>query len=481
MKIEELSPKTLLTLSEFRRAAGIPLFLAHKLIVWGLISAVKMADGTYRVAETEVASTKEFLKNPWRKTKLFIKALGPGLITGAADDDPSGIGTYSSVGAKFGLGLLWAAFWLLPFMMAVQETCARIGIVTNKGLSGVLKKHYKKIVVAFFIVLLITANIVNIGADISAMAASLKLLIPINFILAAIIFAAFIIIIEVAIPYRLYAKFLKWLTLFLFSYIITGFIIHPAWLDIFKQALVPNLKFNNDFLFAMIAVFGTTISPYLFFWQTSEEVEKNNITSESGEKVNLTDRTAVMRTDVKTGMFLSNLVMFFIIFTTAQVLFKNGITDIDSAQQAALVLQPLAGNQAFLLFALGIIGTGLLAVPILAGSGAYALAELMGWREGLNKKFSVAKSFYLVIILSILIGLGLNFVGISPIKALYYAAFLNGVVAAPLLFVIMIVGNDKNIMGSETHPGWVKLFGWAAFIFSSLSIIALIFLKYVKI
>jgi len=481
MKIEELSPKTLLTLSEFRRAAGIPLFLAHKLIVWGLISAVKMADGTYRVAETEVASTKEFLKNPWRKTKLFIKALGPGLITGAADDDPSGIGTYSSVGAKFGLGLLWAAFWLLPFMMAVQETCARIGIVTNKGLSGVLKKHYKKIVVAFFIVLLITANIVNIGADISAMAASLKLLIPINFILAAIIFAAFIIIIEVAIPYRLYAKFLKWLTLFLFSYIITGFIIHPAWLDIFKQALVPNLKFNNDFLFAMIAVFGTTISPYLFFWQTSEEVEENNITSESGEKVNLTDRTAVMRTDVKTGMFLSNLVMFFIIFTTAQVLFKNGITDIDSAQQAALVLQPLAGNQAFLLFALGIIGTGLLAVPILAGSGAYALAELMGWREGLNKKFSVAKSFYLVIILSILIGLGLNFVGISPIKALYYAAFLNGVVAAPLLFVIMIVGNDKNIMGSETHPGWVKLFGWAAFIFSTLSIAALIFLKYVKI
>jgi len=481
MKIEELSPKTLLTLSEFRRAAGIPLFLAHKLIVWGLISAVKMADGTYRVAETEVASTKKFLKNPWRKTKLFIKALGPGLITGAADDDPSGIGTYSSVGAKFGLGLLWAAFWLLPFMMAVQETCARIGIVTNKGLSGVLKKHYKKIVVAFFIVLLITANIVNIGADISAMAASLKLLIPINFILAAIIFAAFIIIIEVAIPYRLYAKFLKWLTLFLFSYIITGFIIHPAWLDIFKQALVPNLKFNNDFLFAMIAVFGTTISPYLFFWQTSEEVEENNITSESGEKVNLTDRTAVMRTDVKTGMFLSNLVMFFIIFTTAQVLFKNGITDIDSAQQAALVLQPLAGNQAFLLFALGIIGTGLLAVPILAGSGAYALAELMGWREGLNKKFSVAKSFYLVIILSILIGLGLNFVGISPIKALYYAAFLNGVVAAPLLFVIMIVGNDKNIMGSETHPGWVKLFGWAAFIFSTLSIAALIFLKYVKI
>ena len=481
MKIEELSPKTLLTLSEFRRAAGIPLFLAHKLIVWGLISAVKMADGTYRVAETEVASTKKFLKNPWRKTKLFIKALGPGLITGAADDDPSGIGTYSSVGAKFGLGLLWAAFWLLPFMMAVQETCARIGIVTNKGLSGVLKKHCKKIVVAFFIVLLITANIVNIGADISAMAASLKLLIPINFILAAIIFAAFIIIIEVAIPYRLYAKFLKWLTLFLFSYIITGFIIHPAWLDIFKQALVPNLKFNNDFLFAMIAVFGTTISPYLFFWQTSEEVEENNITSESGEKVNLTDRTAVMRTDVKTGMFLSNLVMFFIIFTTAQVLFKNGITDIDSAQQAALVLQPLAGNQAFLLFALGIIGTGLLAVPILAGSGAYALAELMGWREGLNKKFSVAKSFYLVIILSILIGLGLNFVGISPIKALYYAAFLNGVVAAPLLFVIMIVGNDKNIMGSETHPGWVKLFGWAAFIFSTLSIAALIFLKYVKI
>lgn len=471
----------LFTLSEFRRELGIPLVLARKLVVWGYVKVVRTADGTIKITETELLETKEFLKNPWYKSRLFIKALGPGIITGAADDDPSGIGTYSSVGAQFGFGLLWLAPWLLPLMTAVQEACARIGIVTNKGLAGVLLRHYKKWAVFLVVLLLIIANVANIGADISAMTASIRLLVPVNFTVTAIVLTLLIIIFEITIPYRLYAKILKFLSLSLFAYIITGFVIHPDWMLVFKEALVPQLVLNKTYLFAIVAVFGTTISPYLFFWQTSEEVEEARSgakTDEEGHLIphKLTDRIAHMRTDVRTGMVFANLTFFFIVLTTAKVLAGNGITSIESAEQAALALKPLAGNQAFLLFALGIIGTGLLAIPVLAGSGAYALAELMNWREGLEEKFSRAKAFYSVITISIVIGLLINFIGINPMKALYYSAFLNGVIAVPLLYVIMIVGNDKKIMGSETHPAWVKFFGWSAFIFSAVAVLTMIVL-----
>lgn len=475
----------LFTLSEFRHEVGIPLVLTHKLVVWGLVKVVRTADGTVKVTESELIETREFLKNPWTRTKLFFKALGPGVITGAADDDPSGIGTYSSVGAQFGFGLIWLAPWLLPLMTAVQEACARIGIVTNKGLAGVLLKHYKKWAVFAVVVLLIIANVANIGADISAMTASINLLIPVNFTVTAIILTLLIIAIEIAIPYKHYAKILKWLALSLFAYIITGFIIHPDWAFIFREALIPQMTFNKTYLFAIVAVFGTTISPYLFFWQTSEEVEENKSrdkVDEEGRPIThkLTDRIAHMRTDVRTGMIFANLTFFFIVLTTAKVLNSNGIFSIDSAEQAALALRPLAGDQAFLLFALGIIGTGLLAIPVLAGSGAYALSELMNWREGLEKKFSRAKAFYLVITFSIVIGLLINFIGINPMKALYYSAFLNGVIAVPLLFVIMIVGNDKAIMGRETHPAWVKFFGWAAFAFSSVAVLTILVMSFMK-
>lgn len=468
--------KNFFTVSEFRREAGIPIILARKLIVWGEVKAIKALDGTLRIAEEDVLKIIELIKNPRVKLYYFMRALGPGLITGASDDDPSGIGTYSSVGAKFGFGILWMAIWLLPMMLAIQEVCARIGIVTNRGLAGVLQKHYKKRIVGSIVTILIIANVVNIGADLGAMAASLQMLTHINFYAAAIFFALIIIAFEIFIGYHIYVKFLKWLAVSVLTYVIAGFIIHPEWKEIFSSAFVPQITFSKEYIFAMIAVFGTSITPYLFFWQTSEEVEENKLHQKIFHKKNdvaLHSRIGRMRTDVGTGMFLANIVFFFIIITTAQVLFKNGIHNIESAEQAALALRPLTGKHAFWLFATGIIGTGMLAVPILAGSGAYALAEIMKWREGLEEKFSRAKGFYLVITFSILVGLALNFFHINPIKALYYSAFLNGIIALPLLIVIMIIGDDKKIMGKETNPMWVRIFGWLSVLFMICAIITM--------
>lgn len=471
------SKEQLFTLSEFRHEVGIPLVLAKKLVVWGVVSAEKAVDGTIRIAAPEVIKAIKLLEKPWIKAYYFIRALGPGLITGASDDDPSGIGTYSSVGAKFGFGILWMAAWLLPMMLAIQEVCARIGIVTNHGLAGVLQRHYRKKIVAVVVMLLIIANIANIGADLGAMAASLQMLTHINFYAGAIFFAVLTIIFEIFIGYHLYVKFLKWLAISVLAYVVTGFIIHPEWKVVFSSAFIPKITFSKEYVFAMIAVFGTSITPYLFFWQASEEVEENKLHQKLHKLLHKKEngmryKIARMRTDVGTGMILANIVFFFIIITTAQVLFKNGITNIDSAEQAALALEPLAGKYAFLLFAFGIIGTGMLAVPVLAGSGAYALAEIMKWREGLEQKFSRAKGFYLVITFSILVGLALNFFHINPITALYYSAFLNGVIALPLLVVIMIVGDDKKIMGRETNPTWVRLFGWMAVLFMTGAVIA---------
>ena len=461
----------LLTLSQFRKEVGIPLVVAKKLVLWGEIEAQRAIDGTFQVAESEVLKARELVKHPWKKTKIFFKALGPGLITGASDDDPSGIGTYSSTGAKFGLSVLWMAAWLLPIMLAVQEACARIGVVTNKGLAGVLQKHYRKKVVGLIVFLLIIANVINIGADLGAMAASLNLLSGLNFYLSAIIFAVFIILVEVFVQYHFYVKILKWLALSVLSYVVAGFFINPEWHLIFKNAFIPQISFNKEYIFAMIAIFGTTITPYLFFWQTSEEVEEGKFLKDKCSKKKVCERISRMRTDVKTGMILANVVFFFIILTTAQVLFQNGITEIGSAEQAAMALRPFAGDWAYFLFAAGIIGTGLLAVPILAGSGAYAISEVMKWKEGLNLKFNRARGFYLVIIFSIIFGLSLNFFGINPIAALYYSAFINGIIAIPLLVAIMIVGDDKKIMNSETHPLWVKIFGWLGVLAMILGVI----------
>src|SRR4030042_4765943 len=272
------------TLSEFRREVGRPLILAKKLVVWGEVGAVKFADGTARITEEEILKIKNLLANRWTRARYFLRALGPGLITGASDDDPSGIGTYSSVGAAFGLAILWMAAWLLPVILAIQEICARIGIVTNKGLAGVLQKHYRRKIVAGIVVLLIVANVVNIGADLGAMAASLELLSGIHYYILAFSFALLIIFIEIRFRYRNYAKVLKWLTISVFAYIITGFLVRPDWLEVFRKAFVPPVALNENYIFAMIAVFGTTITPYLFFWQVSEEVEEEKLVKLEAKK-----------------------------------------------------------------------------------------------------------------------------------------------------------------------------------------------------
>ncbi|HBI16857.1 MAG: NRAMP family Mn2+/Fe2+ transporter [Candidatus Moranbacteria bacterium GW2011_GWF2_34_56] len=480
------SKEKFFTLSEFRHKAGIPLVLAKKLISIREVESTKNEEGITVVAESEVMRFIKLMEKPWIKSYYFFRALGPGFITGASDDDPSGIGTYSSVGAKFGLGIIWMAAWLLPMMMAIQEVCARIGIVTNHGLAGVLQRHYKKKIVASIVVMLIIANVVNIGADLGAMAASLQMLTNINFYLAAILFAVLSIVLEIFIGYYIYVKILKWLAFSVLAYVVAGIIIDPEWREIFHFTIIPRFTFSQEYIFAIIAVFGTSITPYLFFWQTSGEVEENKFKKKMQKlmhkklRINNHNRINKMRSDVGTGMILANVVFFFIVLTTAQVLFKNGVTNIESAHQAAEALRPFAGDHAYLLFAFGIIGTGLLAVPILAGSGAYALAEVMKWREGLDNKFSHAKGFYLVIIFSILVGLSLNFFNINPITALYYAAFLNGIISLPLLIAIMVVGNDKKIMGRETNPGWVKFFGWLAIIFITSAIMAGGILYFVK-
>ncbi|EKE11174.1 MAG: hypothetical protein ACD_15C00133G0025 [uncultured bacterium] len=471
------SAEKIFTLSEFRREVGIPLVLAKKLILWGEVKSARAIDGTWQIAEAEVIKIAEVLRNPWKKSYYFFRALGPGVITGASDDDPSGIGTYSSAGAKFGLGILWMAAWMLPMMMAIQEACARIGIVTNRGLAGVLQKHYKKRIVASIVFVLIVANIINIGADLGAMAKSLQMLVDINFYVATVMFAAVVILLEIFVGYHIYVRILKWLAVSVLAYIVTAFMVHPDWDVIFEAAVIPRIRFTPEYIFAVIAIFGTSITPYLFFWQTSEEVEENKMARKMFRSLHqkddrtITNRIGRMRTDVETGMILANAVFFFIIVTTSQILFQNGIFNIDSAEQAALALRPLAGDYAYLLFAFGIIGTGLLAVPILAGSGAYAMSEIMKWREGLEEKFSRARGFYFVIIVSILFGLALNFFHINPIMALYYSAFLNGIISLPLLVAIMVVSDDKKIMGHETNPVWVRFFGWLSIAFITGAII----------
>lgn len=467
----------MLTLSQVRHELGIPLILAKKMVIWGEMKAVRAMDGTLRVAGSEVKKTREILKNPRKKLSLFFKALGPGVITGASDDDPSGIGTYSSVGARFGLSVIWMAAWLLPIMIAVQEVCARIGIVTNRGLAGVLQKYYKKKYVVFAVLLLIIANVINIGADLGAMAASLEMIIRLNFYLSVLIFAFISIIFEVFIGYHIYVKILKWLTVSVFAYIFTGIIIRPDWTAVFRNLIIPYFSFDKEYLFAVVAVFGTTITPYLFFWQASEEVEENKLSGKiicPDKKKFVRGRIARMRTDVGAGMLLANVVFFFIVLTTAQALFRNGINEINSAQEAAMALRPLAGHFAYVLFAFGIIGTGLLAVPVLAGSGAYAISEIMKWKEGLDLKFRQAKGFYLVIAVSILVGMVINFFHVNPIAALYYSAFINGIIALPLLAAIMLIGDNPKIMGEERHPKWVKFFGWLSIIFVASATIVLL-------
>ncbi|QBB72736.1 divalent metal cation transporter [Pseudolysobacter antarcticus] len=390
--------------------------------------------------------------------------LGPGLVTGASDDDPSGIGTYSQVGAQFGMGLLWTIPFTYPLMCAVQEISARIGRVSGKGIAGNLRA-YPRWLMYSIIFLLVIANVINLGADIAAMGAAAKLLLGGPAILYAIALTVVSVLLEVFICYDRYAHVLKWLTLTIFAYVATAFVVQIPWGETLKQTFWPHVSLSADYLTALIAVFGTTISPYLFFWQASQEVEE--ITAHKGaQALKRTPKEAPaefwrIRVDTVVGMFFSNIVAFFIILTCAVTLHAHGITSINTAAEAAEALRPVAGRFAFALFAGGIIGTGLLALPVLAGSAAYAVGEAMGWPIGLDKKAARAKGFYAVIAGAMLLGLALNFTSIDPIKALFWSAVINGVTAVPVLVLMMLMANNAKIMGKKfTIPRILRLLGW---------------------
>ncbi len=414
-----------------------------------------------------------------KKIKKLLKVLGPGFITGAADDDPSGIATYSQTGAQFGYSQLWTAPFSFPFMAVVQEMCGRIGLVTGKGLAGVIGKHYVRPILLFAVFLLVIANTINIGANLGAMASSMRLVIdlPSGVLLFGI--AGLILIFEVFVSYKIYARFLKYLTLALIAYVITAFVVKQDWTQVLQNTVAPSFSFNKSYLLNIVAILGTTISPYLFFWQAGEEVEEEvregKISAMGVGTPQVTSRNIrTMRLDTTAGMFLSNLVMWFIIITTASTLHANGITNIETADQAALALKPIAGDFAFLLFAIGIIGAGLLSVPILAGSASYAISEAFGWREGLYRKFAQARGFYGVIIAATLIGLLVNFLPIKPFQMLYYTAILNGICAPPLMILIMLIGNNKEIMKEHTNSRFSNIMGWTITIIMSAASIALL-------
>lgn len=413
-----------------------------------------------------------------KKTRNYWHMLGPGLTTGASDDDPSGIATYSQAGSQFGYGLLWMAPWSLPLMAVVQEMCARIGMVTGRGLAGNIRVFFGKRLLYVCTALLFMANTFNIGADLGAMAKASQLLWP-DFSFGWLVagFAIFSLLLQIFTPYPKYARYLKWLALVLLSYILSAMLAHLNWGEVLKNGFVPHIEFSKEQIILICALLGTTISPYLFFWQTSQEVERDvelgHLTVKERQG---TDAKKVknMRFDVWTGMFLSNLVMFFIIAAAGGILFPNGIHQIQSAAQAAEALRPFAGDATYFLFAIGIIGTGLLAIPVLAGSSSYALSESLRWREGLYRQLDQAKAFYGVIIISMMVGLGMNFIGLDPIKALIYAALGNAFVAPVVLYFIVRISSDKKHMGHWVNRRFTTAVGWLVFGLMSLSAVAAI-------
>lgn len=382
----------------------------------------------------------------------YFSRIGPGIVTGAADDDPSGIGTYSQVGAQFGYRFLWAAPVLLPFAFAIQETCARIALVTGQGLVRVIKRRMPTWVLVITVILVALANTVNIAADLSSMAAVVTIFTPLSQLFAVALIALLVGAAEILIPYHLYARILRWLCLSLLSYVAVLLVANVDWPQVLVGLTHIDIGWNRFDIAAIIAIAGTTISPYLFFWQAAEEIEESGHAPDASKS-----HIRAMRGDVLVGMFSGVFVMFAIMTTTAATLNAEGITEITSPEQAALALAPIAGDAAGIIFALGILGTGLLAVPVLAGSTAYAVSEAMGWREGLESKPSQAKLFYAVITLSMAIAVALNLVGINPMRSLVVAALLNGLTAPILMFIIWWLARDKQLLGEYASPWWSSL------------------------
>lgn len=402
------------------------------------------------------------------KFKEYWAKIGPGVVTGAADDDPSGVATYSQVGARYGFQFLWMAVFTFPFMAIVQEMCTRIGIVTEKGLASAIRKYCPPYVLYTATILLFFGNTFNIGADLSVVGEATRLLIPsLSSGTIIIIFTILTLSLQVLVPYRKYARYIKYLSFTLVVYIVAGLSLDINWINVLHQTAIPHITFSKDFIILVGAVLGTSISPYLFFWQPSqqieEEISKDEILSNGHLSMNALEKTQAikdMRFDVWTGMFFSNLVMFFIILVCGATLFPNGITNIGTAKEAAEALLPTAGQSTYLLFTLGIIGTGLLGIPVLAGSSAYAIAETFRFKEGLYNKYREAQAFYLVIIISVLLGVAMSFSGINPMQTLIYSAVLNGIIAPVLLVVIVYLAGREKIMGKWKNTKLQSFLGW---------------------
>jgi NRAMP (natural resistance-associated macrophage protein)-like metal ion transporter len=418
------------------------------------------------------------------KFKKILSVLGPGITTGAADDDPSGIATYSQTGAQFGYGQLWTALYMLPFMIGVQEACARIGMVTGKGITAIVKEHYNSKVVYSVVSLVVIANIINIGADIGAMAAAANLIIPFPFVVWTLLFTASILILEIFTTYKVYARILKWLALSLLAYPITVFIVKMPWYTVFKATFIPHIEFNFAFFFIITGVLGTTISPYMFFWETSQEVEEmkeRNLIKDGRPSIRPTNIRA-MRIDNNVGMIISEITTWSILVVAGTVLHNSGVTNLKTAADAAKALEPLvhsfphAGYLSKLIFSIGIIGLGFLAVPVLSGSAAYAVSEAVNWDAGLNLKLKKAHGFYGIITIATLIGLIINFVGIDPVKALVYAAVLNGVAAVPLIFLILKISTSEKILGKYKGGRLSKTILWITFLGMGAAAVAMFFM-----
>lgn len=416
-------------------------------------------------------------REPDPDKRSLLTVLGPGLVTGAADDDPSGIGTYSQVGAQFGYSLAWTMLFGFPLLFAIQMICARIGATTGRGIAANLRRHYSPWLLRAVVVLLVTANVINLGADLGAMAAALALLLPGPTLAYVFGFGLVSVVLEVWLSYGRYASILKWTTLSLFAYVAVVFVADVPVGEALRGVLVPSFTFDRDHAMALVAVFGTTISPYLFFWQAGQEVEEQHrrhtkplcvAPRKAGPEL------ARIRIDTMVGMGFSHLTALFVIVATAATLHAHGIRDIESAAQAASALRPIAGDLAFALFALGIIGTGLLAVPVLAGAAAYAVSETFHWAEGLDRKPFEAKAFYATIAAAVMAGVAMNFLAIDPMKALYWAAVVNGLLAPPLMVVTMLVARNPRVMGHLTISPGLAVGGWIST--AVMSVVAGIFL-----
>src|ERR1035437_1664651 len=418
-------------------------------------------------------------KNNSSKLLHFWKILGPGLVTGASDDDPSGIATYSQAGAAYGLSTLWTALITFPLMASIQEMCARIGLVTSRGLAGTIKTNYSKPVLYLMLFFSFPAIIMNIGADIAGMGAVGNLLIPsIKTTYFSIAFTLILLVLIIYLPYQKIESILKYLCLVLLVYLFVPFLHKQDLIAILKATFIPTIKFDKNFISILVAILGTTISPYLFFWQTTMEAED----MKSKKKYLVVNKKIMqeMKQDVDFGMLFSNLVMFFIILTTGSVLFNANIHQIDTVEQAAQALKPLAGNTAYLLFAVGVLGTGFLAIPVLSGSLSYIITESFGWTEGLDKKFHNAKAFYFIMAISLILGLSLNYIGISPIKALIYSAILYGLTAPVLIAIILHISNNKKIMGKNTNGKISNILGYAALILMTVAGVLLVYTQFSK-